>query len=172
MSAADFFIPSLPGQPADATVTMYGGHIASAPPKNGSPDTESDAHLYFYLVRNRHIADTERTLLWSVPAGSSDSARVAFARIMTRYAPLCWIPSLETDRIGVRSRRFNGGPGCSSFDGGLMEIGPFRLAPHGDGKLVELEGAWNEYANVIFSALPLLGFRRNVRFGSAPGRSS
>lgn len=66
MSAADFFIPSLPGQPSDASVTMYGGHIPSAPPKNGLPDTESDAHLYFYLVRNKHIADTERTLLWSV----------------------------------------------------------------------------------------------------------
>ena len=67
MSAARFFIPSLPGQPADASVTMYGGHIPSAPPKNGVPDTESDAHLYFYLVRNKHIAETERTLLWSVP---------------------------------------------------------------------------------------------------------
>jgi len=34
-----------------------------------------------------------------------------------------------------------------------MEIGPFRLVPNGDGKLVEAEGAWNEYANVIFSML-------------------
>ncbi|GAA5991349.1 hypothetical protein JCM10908_003269 [Rhodotorula pacifica] len=114
MSAADFFIPSLPGQPSDASVTMYGGHIPSAPPKNGVPDTESDAHLYFYLVRNKHIAETERTLLW-----------------------------------------FNGGPGCSSFDGGLMEIGPFRLVPNSDGKLRELEGAWNEYANVIFIDQPV-----------------
>jgi carboxypeptidase D len=36
-----------------------------------------------------------------------------------------------------------------------MEIGPFRLVPNSDGKLRELEGAWNEYANVIFSALNL-----------------
>jgi hypothetical protein len=71
MSAARFFIPSLPGQPSDASVTMYGGHIPSAPPKNGVPDTESDAHLYFYLVRNKHIAETERTLLWSVPTAPS-----------------------------------------------------------------------------------------------------
>ncbi|GAA5870014.1 hypothetical protein JCM3774_004337 [Rhodotorula dairenensis] len=114
MSAADFYIPSLPGQPSDASVTMYGGHIPSAPSKNGLPDTESDAHLYFYLVRNKHIAETERTLLW-----------------------------------------FNGGPGCSSFDGGLMEVGPFRLVPNSDGKLRELEGAWNEYANVIFIDQPV-----------------
>ncbi|KAJ8297313.1 Pheromone-processing carboxypeptidase KEX1 [Rhodotorula toruloides] len=114
MSAANFFIPSLPGQPADSSLTMYGGHIPSAPPKNGVPDTESDAHLYFFMVRNKHIADTERTLLW-----------------------------------------FNGGPGCSSFDGGMMEIGPYRLVPNGDGKLVEAEGAWNEYANVIFVDQPV-----------------
>ncbi|KPV77963.1 uncharacterized protein RHOBADRAFT_50486 [Rhodotorula graminis WP1] len=114
MSAANFFIPSLPGQPDDVQVTMYGGHIPSAPPKLGVKDTHSDAHLFFFMVRNKHIADTERTLLW-----------------------------------------FNGGPGCSSFDGGLMEVGPFRLVPNGDGKLVEAEGAWNEYANVIFIDQPV-----------------
>ncbi|GAA5958162.1 hypothetical protein JCM21900_002928 [Sporobolomyces salmonicolor] len=114
MSAASFFIPSLPGQPADSQVTMYGGHIPSAPVKNGQPDTESDAHLYFFMVRNRHIAETERTLLW-----------------------------------------FNGGPGCSSFDGSMMEIGPFRLMRGGNGELTEVEGAWNEYANVIFIDQPV-----------------
>ncbi|GJN92002.1 hypothetical protein Rhopal_005030-T1 [Rhodotorula paludigena] len=114
MSAASFFIPSLPGQPDDVQLTMYGGHIPSAPPRNGVKDTESDAHLFFYMVRNKHIAETERTLLW-----------------------------------------FNGGPGCSSFDGGMMEVGPFRLVPNGDGKLVEAEGAWNEYSNVIFIDQPV-----------------
>ncbi|GAA5981126.1 hypothetical protein JCM11641_003121 [Rhodosporidiobolus odoratus] len=114
MSAASFYIPSLPGQPSDSSLTMYGGHIPSAPPKNGVKDTESDAHLYFFMVRNRHIADTERTLLW-----------------------------------------FNGGPGCSSFDGGMMEIGPFRLVPNSGGELVEAKGAWNEYANVIFVDQPV-----------------
>ncbi|GAA5860300.1 hypothetical protein JCM8547_003456 [Rhodosporidiobolus lusitaniae] len=114
MSAANFFIPSLPGQPADSSVTMYGGHIPSAPVKNGVKDTDSDAHLYFFMVRNRHIAETERTLLW-----------------------------------------FNGGPGCSSFDGGLMEIGPFRILPSSGGQLKEVEGAWNEYANVIFIDQPV-----------------
>ncbi|GAA5845127.1 hypothetical protein JCM11251_008003 [Rhodosporidiobolus azoricus] len=114
MSAANFFIPSLPGQPADSSLTMYGGHIPSAPPRSGVKDTESDAHLFFFMVRNRHIAETERTLLW-----------------------------------------FNGGPGCSSFDGGMMEIGPFRLVPNSGGELVEAEGAWNEYANVIFIDQPV-----------------
>ncbi|GAA6011719.1 hypothetical protein JCM11491_000728 [Sporobolomyces phaffii] len=114
MSAANFFIPSLPGQPADSTLVQYAGHIPSAPIKNGQPDLESDAHLFFYLVRNRHIADQERTLIW-----------------------------------------FNGGPGCSSFDGAMMEVGPLRLVPGAKGQLVEATGAWNEYANVIFLDQPV-----------------
>lgn len=110
MSAANFYIPTLPGLPKDAALTMYGGHIPSAPPINGIQDTESDGHLYFFLIRNRHIASTEKTIIW-----------------------------------------FNGGPGCSSFDGSLMEVGPLRLVPGGEGKLKVLEGAWTEYANVLFS---------------------
>jgi len=50
---------------------MYGGHIPSAPAKLGVKDTESDAHLFFFMARNKHIADTERTLLWSAPSLSA-----------------------------------------------------------------------------------------------------
>lgn len=50
--------------------------------------------------------------------------------------------------------RFNGGPGCSSFDGSLMEVGPLRLEPGSGGTLKEVEGAWNEYANLLFSKSP------------------
>ncbi|KAK4704204.1 carboxypeptidase D, partial [Phenoliferia sp. Uapishka_3] len=114
MSAAKFFIPNLPGLPEDSTLTLYGGHIPSAPPVNGAADTTSDAHLFFFLIRNRHIADTERTVFW-----------------------------------------FNGGPGCSSFDGSLMEVGPLRLVPGGNGELKEVEGAWNEYTNIIFIDQPV-----------------
>ncbi|GAA5923503.1 uncharacterized protein JCM15063_003667 [Sporobolomyces koalae] len=114
MSAASFFIPALPGQPADSTLVQYAGHIPSAPIKNGQPDTQSDAHLFFYMIRNKHIADQERTLLW-----------------------------------------FNGGPGCSSFDGAMMEVGPLRLVPGANGQLKEVDGAWNEYANVIFIDQPV-----------------
>lgn len=32
-----------------------------------------------------------------------------------------------------------------------MEAGPLRLVPGGKGELKEVEGGWNEYANVIFS---------------------
>ncbi|VBB76124.1 Putative Carboxypeptidase KEX1 precursor [Podospora comata] len=47
----------------------------------------------------------------------------------------------------------NGGPGCSSEDGALMEIGPYRLKDKDT--LVYNEGAWNEFANVLFVDNPV-----------------
>lgn len=64
LSAAKFFIPSLPGQPSTSTMTMYAGHLPSAPVIDGVRDNESDAHLFFFLVRSKHIADAERTIFW------------------------------------------------------------------------------------------------------------
>uniref|UniRef100_A0A803KRD9 Carboxypeptidase n=1 Tax=Chenopodium quinoa TaxID=63459 RepID=A0A803KRD9_CHEQI len=53
----------------------------------------------------------------------------------------------------------NGGPGCSSFgNGGLLELGPFRVKS--DGKtLIRNPYAWNKVANVIFLESPVgVGF--------------
>ncbi|KAK3326435.1 Alpha/Beta hydrolase protein [Apodospora peruviana] len=47
----------------------------------------------------------------------------------------------------------NGGPGCSSEDGALMEIGPYRLKD--DHTLEYNDGAWNEFANVLFVDNPV-----------------
>ncbi|KAK3307942.1 pheromone-processing carboxypeptidase KEX1 [Chaetomium strumarium] len=47
----------------------------------------------------------------------------------------------------------NGGPGCSSEDGALMEIGPYRVKD--DNTLVYNDGAWNEFANVLFVDNPV-----------------
>lgn len=47
----------------------------------------------------------------------------------------------------------NGGPGCSSEDGAMMEIGPYRAKD--ENTLVYNEGAWNEFANVLFVDNPV-----------------
>lgn len=47
----------------------------------------------------------------------------------------------------------NGGPGCSSEDGALMEIGPYRLKD--DHTLVYNDGSWTEFANVMFVDNPV-----------------
>lgn len=48
---------------------------------------------------------------------------------------------------------FNGGPGCSSMDGALLEVGPFRIV---DNKLRvdPNKGSWHKYANVLFVDQP------------------
>ncbi|KAJ6779440.1 hypothetical protein PWT90_05419 [Aphanocladium album] len=47
----------------------------------------------------------------------------------------------------------NGGPGCSSEDGALMEIGPYRVKDKDT--LVMNNGSWNEFANLLFVDNPV-----------------
>ncbi|KAJ5808905.1 hypothetical protein N7474_010174 [Penicillium riverlandense] len=47
----------------------------------------------------------------------------------------------------------NGGPGCSSMDGALMEVGPYRFK--NDQKLVYNKGSWDEFANLLFVDSPV-----------------
>jgi hypothetical protein len=47
----------------------------------------------------------------------------------------------------------NGGPGCSSMDGALMEVGPYRLK--NDTTLEYNDGSWDEFANLLFVDQPV-----------------
>ncbi|KDN63246.1 putative serine carboxypeptidase [Colletotrichum sublineola] len=47
----------------------------------------------------------------------------------------------------------NGGPGCSSEDGALMEIGPYRVKD--ENHLEYNNGSWNEFANLLFVDNPV-----------------
>ena len=47
----------------------------------------------------------------------------------------------------------NGGPGCSSMDGALMEIGPYRVT--NEGTLRYNDGSWDEFANILFVDNPV-----------------
>ncbi|KAF2431919.1 pheromone-processing carboxypeptidase kex1 [Tothia fuscella] len=47
----------------------------------------------------------------------------------------------------------NGGPGCSSEDGAMMEIGPYRVRPGGNLELQD--GSWDEFANILFVDNPV-----------------
>ncbi|KAK0256723.1 hypothetical protein B0A54_06856 [Friedmanniomyces endolithicus] len=106
-TAADYFITSLPGAP-QPLLKQYAGHVEITPEHNGN--------LFFWLYKNRHIANRSRIVLW-----------------------------------------LNGGPGCSSMDGAMMEIGPYRVVPDGDGqqKLVYNDGSWDEFANILFVDNPV-----------------
>lgn len=47
---------------------------------------------------------------------------------------------------------FNGGPGCSSFDGLMMEVGPWRMDE--DGVPKTMEGGWEEYMTMVYVDQP------------------
>ncbi|KAL1302125.1 hypothetical protein AAFC00_002559 [Neodothiora populina] len=47
----------------------------------------------------------------------------------------------------------NGGPGCSSMDGAMMEVGPYRV--QADGSLTYNNGSWDEFANLLFVDNPV-----------------
>lgn len=63
---------------------------------------------------------------------------------------------VQNKHIAERQRTviwLNGGPGCSSMDGALMEVGPFRVTE--DQTLVNNEGSWHEFANLLFVDQPV-----------------
>lgn len=49
----------------------------------------------------------------------------------------------------------NGGPGCSSFDGALLELGALRIQRDGNLTLARPGHAWNEYADVVYVDQPV-----------------
>jgi carboxypeptidase C (cathepsin A) len=62
----------------------------------------------------------------------------------------------ENRHIADRQRTIlwlNGGPGCSSMDGAMMEVGPYRVR-HG-GNLEYNNGSWDEFANLLFVDQPV-----------------
>ncbi|KAH0495154.1 hypothetical protein TgHK011_008721 [Trichoderma gracile] len=66
----------------------------------------------------------------------------------------------QNQHIANRQRTvvwLNGGPGCSSEDGALMEIGPYRVKD--ENTLVPNNGSWHEFANLLFVDNPVgVGF--------------
>ncbi|ORY62994.1 pheromone-processing carboxypeptidase KEX1 [Pseudomassariella vexata] len=62
----------------------------------------------------------------------------------------------ENQHIANKQRTviwLNGGPGCSSEDGVMMEIGPYRMK---DADTLQYNnGSWNEYANLLFVDNPV-----------------
>ncbi len=58
----------------------------------------------------------------------------------------------------------NGGPGCSSMTGLLMELGPCRVNPGGNGT-THNEHSWNNHANLIFLDQPV-----NAGFSYSKGK--
>ena len=72
----------------------------------------------------------------------------------THVGPHLFFFMIRARRLADKERIifwFNGGPGCSSFDGLMLESGPLRT--DGKGGLKLIDGGWDEYATLVFGGL-------------------
>jgi carboxypeptidase D len=93
--------------------------------------------MFFWHFQNRHIANKQRLVIWLNGGWFSFFSMGRFQVWMLMMYHLV-------------------GPGCSSEDGALMEIGPYRVKDGSNGPLLEYnEGSWDEFANIMFVDNPV-----------------
>ncbi len=142
----------LPGYDAShhwaAQLAMNAGHVSV----NDETDTETKTTdtLYFWSFHNIN-ANTSTDTNNSSSSSSSHSRSRPF---------VVWL---------------NGGPGCSSMDGALMEIGPLRVGEDGDEHPTVHwnDDSWFAYADLLFIDQPLgTGFSTSLSSSKTTTSSS
>ena len=120
-AASSFHVPGLPDLHAEASSSSAVGHplqmsagYLAARPAAANDQPKDNAHLFFLLLRARHVPAKRKLIIW-----------------------------------------FNGGPGCSSFDGAMMEVGAWRMDGKGGLVWVKDGASWNEYADILFLDQPV-----------------
>ncbi|KAI0053671.1 alpha/beta-hydrolase [Auriscalpium vulgare] len=102
------------------------------------PDLHQDPDRPLHIYAGHISADPDAS---KVPA-TTVTAHLYFVLVKARR-------SADKERVMFW---FNGGPGCSSFDGLMMEVGPWRV--DGNGGLKTAEGGWEEYTTMIYIDQP------------------
>ncbi|KAH8096683.1 alpha/beta-hydrolase [Cristinia sonorae] len=123
---------------------------ADAAPANDVPPAQS---FYVSTVPDLH-QDPNRPL--RIYAGHLSSDANATAASPKDLTPHLYFVMVKPRRTADKDRVifwFNGGPGCSSFDGLMMEVGPWRV--DGKGGLQMIEGGWEEYTTVVYVDQPV-----------------
>ncbi|KAL7623315.1 Cell death protease [Parahypoxylon ruwenzoriense] len=91
-----------------------------------------------------------------VPEGDLIKMHAGHIEITPEHNGNLFFWHFQNQHIANRQRTviwLNGGPGCSSEDGALMEIGPYRLKD--ENTLEYNNGSWNEFANLLFVDNPV-----------------
>ncbi|KAL9013123.1 MAG: hypothetical protein Q9173_002166 [Seirophora scorigena] len=108
------------------------------------------------VVTAKSAADYFVTSLPGQPDGPLLTMHAGHVEITPEHHGNLFFWHFQNRHIANRQRTvlwLNGGPGCSSMDGALMEIGPYRL--NDKEHLVYNDGAWDEFANVLFVDNPV-----------------
>ncbi|KAI4126035.1 MAG: hypothetical protein LQ338_003974 [Usnochroma carphineum] len=107
-------------------------------------------------VAEKSAADYFVTSLPGQPDGPLLKMHAGHIEITPEHHGNLFFWHFQNRHIANRQRTvlwLNGGPGCSSMDGALMEIGPYRLKDNEH--LIYNDGAWDEFANVLFVDNPV-----------------
>ncbi|TCD68479.1 Cell death protease [Steccherinum ochraceum] len=122
-----------------------------AAPTDGLPSAQS---FYVSHIPDLH-QDPDRPLRIYAGHLSSDPNATAVAA-PTDLPQQLYFVIVKARRTADKERVIfwlNGGPGCSSFDGLMMEVGPWRV--DGSGGLRAIEGGWEEYTTVVYVDQPV-----------------
>ncbi|KAJ8516650.1 hypothetical protein ONZ45_g6071 [Pleurotus djamor] len=118
----------------------------------GTPLVPSAASFYVPSLPDLH-QDTVHPL--RIYAGHLSSDPNIAKASKTDVTPHLFFVLVKNRRSADKERVmfwFNGGPGCSSFDGLMMEVGPWRTDGKGGFKVVE--GGWEEYTTMVYIDQP------------------
>lgn len=90
------------------------------------------------------------------PAGPLVKMHAGHVEVTPEHNGNLFFWHFQNQHIADRQRTviwLNGGPGCSSEDGAMMEIGPYRLKDRDH--LEYNNGSWHEFANLLFVDNPV-----------------
>ncbi|RPD66874.1 alpha/beta-hydrolase [Lentinus tigrinus ALCF2SS1-7] len=119
----------------------------------GAPtDVPSAASFYISHLPDLHQDETRPLRMYGGHLSSDPDAGVASPTDVTAHLYFFMVKARRTADKERIIFWLNGGPGCSSFDGLMMEIGPWRIDENGG--LQTKVGGWEEYATVVFVDQP------------------
>lgn len=135
-------------------LSLFSGSVFASP----IPDvtTENSRKEDAYIVRDLPgIDDIPESLIPVMHAGQlaldSENDTGLFFWRFGKNSESSAINNATTDDLVIW---FNGGPGCSSLDGAMMEIGPFRTKKDDASELTYNNGTWLKYADLLFIDQP------------------
>ncbi|KAJ7129157.1 Alpha/Beta hydrolase protein [Mycena epipterygia] len=120
---------------------------------NAAPtDIPSAASFYVPSLPDIHQDPEHPLTIFAGHLSSDPNATKVDSKTVTAHL---YFVMIKNRRVADKKRImfwFNGGPGCSSFDGLMMEVGPWRM--DGKGGFQTKEGGWEEYMTMVYVDQP------------------